>query len=1025
MKKKIISLILLTAMILSQTLYLCSNTSSGGNQQGGNKSDTGKTPSKSGGDSDDDDDDSSEYGKGKVPIFSHEAGFYNQAFTLTLTLPEDFAGGEIYYTTSDDSTGTSFPRSQLSRHDGGVKPTESATLYTSPINVTVPNEVNVFTVSAVAVLNGEVSEPSTQSYIRGTSVNSRFGEDYMVISLYSDAESLFGYNDGILVPGLDRDEWEQEFMRINGKKPDPWRWDDELPPTAPANFNRKGRGSEREVNIEVFDSKGVRHLSQRAGMRVKGGWSRGTFPFEQKSLEFYARNSYGDSGSFEFPLFGEQNKSDGSLLNKYKRFRIRNGGSDREQTYMRDELSHELFKQAGVKDVQLHCPAVIYLNGEYYGFSFIKTPRTENHLSRLYGGDEDNFTLIGSNERGRVGCETVGCGRVIAGLGVTGGRTPAANPVKCGGKTLCGRDDCESYWSELDDGCKEFGECRGVKDWEEIRKMVYGSGGEEDPNGLDDDAVFAAFCERVDIDNLIQYYALEMYIANVDWPANNVELWRYFPSDQEKADRSLPKELDGKWRFYCQDLEFGYGLWSADDTIGARSGTRPTDNTLHAVINKTGVTGGGGHFNANHQTYMIPALVRRADMRARLANAFADIVEGAYEPRNAVAVFEKLQKQIESEHKIALNGNSRRITEIDRDDNNGSWPDWNAVEMSHRQIRDFLEQRPAAIADQIESELGFRKADKTALTFKNGLGGTAVMNTRPVGESETVTGNYYSRTSVSVTAQPFDGYFVDYWLVDGQRINGESSVTVDLASPVSVEVNYARDPDFASLVISEIGADYVEICNYSVSEKSVNGLYLSNSKSSLQKYAIADGEISPDGKIKVEDLGFKLKLGKKLYLSDSDGEILYQVELSRVNSGYIQSLGRDGKWSLRKDSAYVPPTPTQPTNPDIPDNPTNPTNPTNPINPNQPTNPTNSGSVTTTGAVSASYVNGSNTLTISNIPESGEWTVSVPVDVWPPSGGPWGVPDGVSVSYSGGVLTFSGNGRHGWGDNWNVNWGYW
>ena len=43
---------------------------------------------------------------------------------------------------------------------------------------------------------------------------------------------------------------------------------------------------------------------------------------------------------------------------------------------------------------------------------------------------------------------------------------------------------------------------------------------------LADDKKYAYVEERVDIENFINYYILEMFIANYDWPANNVRFWQ-------------------------------------------------------------------------------------------------------------------------------------------------------------------------------------------------------------------------------------------------------------------------------------------------------------------------------------------------------------------------------------------------------------------------------------------------------------------------------------------------------------------
>ena len=42
---------------------------------------------------------------------------------------------------------------------------------------------------------------------------------------------------------------------------------------------------------------------------------------------------------------------------------------------------------------------------------------------------------------------------------------------------------------------------------------------------LTDDTVFEEFSSMVDVDNLLQYFAIETYIANWDWPQNNIKMY--------------------------------------------------------------------------------------------------------------------------------------------------------------------------------------------------------------------------------------------------------------------------------------------------------------------------------------------------------------------------------------------------------------------------------------------------------------------------------------------------------------------
>lgn len=63
-------------------------------------------------------------------------------------------------------------------------------------------------------------------------------------------------------------------------------------------------------------------------------------------------------------------------------------------------------------------------------------------------------------------------------------------------------------------------------------------------HNLSDDANYEVVCDAFDIDSLVDYYAMEMYINNTDWPINNYAVWR---STEYK---------DGKWIYILYDTNF-------------------------------------------------------------------------------------------------------------------------------------------------------------------------------------------------------------------------------------------------------------------------------------------------------------------------------------------------------------------------------------------------------------------------------------------------------------------------------------
>ena len=83
-------------------------------------------------------------------------------------------------------------------------------------------------------------------------------------------------------------------------------------------------------------------------------------------------------------------------------------------------------------------------------------------------------------------------------------------------------------------------------------------------NDLDIPENYERLCEAVDIDSWIDYYAIECYIANYDWPKNNRSMWR---------SRRIANEpgQDGKWRWILFDVNLAMKLKRAEENYLTRT----------------------------------------------------------------------------------------------------------------------------------------------------------------------------------------------------------------------------------------------------------------------------------------------------------------------------------------------------------------------------------------------------------------------------------------------------------------------
>lgn len=397
-------------------------------------------------------------------FFSHNDTFYAENIDVEITCADENA--EIYYTLD------------------GATPDASSIKYIGAIPIKAGNAVNATTIKAVALNNGESSQVQTKSYVTGKNVFERFDEGTYVFVLSSDPYNLYDYYYGVCVEGYLRDQWlENEYQG------------GEIPFNAPANWYMSGRESERDMYVEVYDNKGNQLIDQAAGGRVVGGYSRAN---AQKSWRLIARNEYSEgNGKFKYAFFEGATDAYGNLLTRFDRITLRDNANDREFASVRDEIAMQLADNAGFPDIQETVPAAVFLNGEYYGFSWLHEAYCNDYLETTYGGNKENFRIVDGKESEIEG------------------------------------DDEQS-----------------VNDYYYVYELA--------KSRLTDDKKFDEFCSLVDIDNFMLYYAIEIYINNEDWPGNNFKAWRYYPSEGEAVNSEY---LDGKWRFMLFDAEYGMGLY--------------------------------------------------------------------------------------------------------------------------------------------------------------------------------------------------------------------------------------------------------------------------------------------------------------------------------------------------------------------------------------------------------------------------------------------------------------------------------
>ncbi len=271
---------------------------------------------------------------------------------------------------------------------------------------------------------------------------------------------------------------------------------------SPSGFNLRGWKSERQVNVEFFDTEGNQLINQNVGVRVSGAYSRAQ---RLKSLKLFARKDYEEVNfRFDYPFYGDLYTLDGTgrLRLDFKRVLLRSTGNDLGGAQIKDELNQTAAAMAGFAMSQAVRPCSVYLNGDYYGSMWMHDIVSDDFFIENYG-------------------EYPGIMGIVSG------------PEMSKPDTRYEIDSMEEDQFMYDDWNNMYNKYK-VAD-------------------MTDDAVYEEFLTVFDVDDYLFYYAINTYLNNNDWPYNNHKAYRYYAAEGEEYQPGTI--FDGRWRFIMHDVD--------------------------------------------------------------------------------------------------------------------------------------------------------------------------------------------------------------------------------------------------------------------------------------------------------------------------------------------------------------------------------------------------------------------------------------------------------------------------------------
>lgn len=393
--------------------------------------------------------------------FSVNSGFYNAPFTVTLTSTD--ASAVIHYTLDGTAPSVDAPiyTTSLSIADRSPQP---AVLSSIPTNTATSDEAwrlprgpvfKATVIRAAAFVSGVAGPESFATYLVQPGITTRY--TIPVISLITDAKNFFDPTNGIYTPVND-------------------------------NMWRSGDAWERPVFMQFFEYDGRLAMSQGAGIRIHGNTTRSR-PI--KSLRLYARDELPNGkNDFDHQIFPSK------PTDEFKRILLRNSGNDWDQSYLRDGFQHSLITPF-FPGVQHYRPAIVLLNGEYWGIHNLRDRYDDHHLRIAYSVPRSDVVLLE--------------------------RSSQFNNYS----VVEGVEGDEKHYVSLD--------------------SLADKGDTRDP------VVMSRLAAGLDLDNYTDFYLSHIYFRNTDWPGNNVRLWRSKTGTEHSKWTWLVYDSD-----FGFDLQFPY-----------------------------------------------------------------------------------------------------------------------------------------------------------------------------------------------------------------------------------------------------------------------------------------------------------------------------------------------------------------------------------------------------------------------------------------------------------------------------------
>jgi hypothetical protein len=410
--------------------------------------------------------------------------------------------------------------------------------------------------------------------------------------------------------------------------------------------------------VDYFDSLQNLVFSQRAGIQIDGGWG-GARANPQHSMRIRLDDGVLGDGPVLYPLIPDRpNRT------LYSQFYLRNGSNQYLVLPYKDACEVKVMSQGTFNHYSAWRPVSVYINGGYFGLYELREKFDAEYFKTLEGADPGKTDVL-----------TLSAWNNFVLHAVEGTVEPFYS--------------ADSAYNLLDPADTTF--------WDSADRYF-------------------------DMASYTDYIIGESWIANTDWPWNNIKIYR-------------TDETNYRWRFCLTDVELALSPNGWTDCFFDHIQYMITSDTLNPYIN------------------IWQRAMKNDRFRNYFINRYADVMNTAYLPGQMLAV--------------ESNTFNRTVAEMQNE--YARWGDPNNIQGqmlyfhgNHSQFHSQLSLRTEQVRGHILNNFSLPNLVDVTLDLYPSEGGTVTISTVTPG-AYPWEGVYFNGVPVKIEAVPADGYNFSHW----------------------------------------------------------------------------------------------------------------------------------------------------------------------------------------------------------------------------------------------------------------------